>query len=139
MRQGYTKKEYERILGMELTESALIREKMQDAYQIIRTGSRKKKESGRKNHLRGLIMGMSAAAAALVLSVTVCVADPALAAKLPFIGNIFQTVGEDSGFAGDFEDGAVQLVTPDAVEEDGTVNSPYIQTDNGITFTISGH
>lgn len=137
MRQGYTKKEYERILGMELTESALIREKMQDAYQIIRTGSRKKKESGRKNHLRGLIMGMSAAAAALVLSVTVCVADPALAAKLPFIGNIFQTVGEDSGFAGDFEDGAVQLVTPDAVEEDGTVNSPYIQTDNGITFTIS--
>ena len=55
---------------------------------------------------------MSAVAAALVLSVTVCVSNPALAAKLPFIGNIFQTVNEDSSYPGDFSKDAMQLVKP---------------------------
>ena len=76
-------------------------------------------------------------AAALVLSMTVCVANPSLAAKLPFIGNIFETLGADSGYAGDFKQDAVRLVEPEAVQEDGAVDSPYVQTDNGITFTIS--
>ena len=137
MRRKYANKEYERILGMELTESALVSKKIQDAYGMIRTDSRSKESMYRKKSLRCLIMGMSAVAAALVLSVTVCVANPALAAKLPFVGNIFGTLGEDSGYAGDFEQGAVRLVEPDAVQEDGAVDSPYVQTDNGITFTIS--
>lgn len=137
MRQGYTKKEYEKILGMELTESALIQKKMEEAYQIIRTGNRSRKVMRRRSRLRGLLRGMSAVAAALVLSVTMAAVNPALAAKLPFIGNVFRTVGEDSGFAGNFEQGAVQLVEPDDVQEDGTADSPYVQTSNGITFTIS--
>ena len=137
MRRKYANKEYERILGMELTESALVSKKIQDAYGMIRTDSRSKESMYRKKSLCCLIMGMSAVAAALVLSVTVCVANPALAAKLPFVGNIFGTLGEDSGYAGDFEQGAVRLVEPDAVQEDGAVDSPYVQTDNGITFTIS--
>ena len=66
-------------------------------------------------------MGMSSVAAAMVLSVTVCVANPALAAKLPFIGNVFGTVGEDTGFQGDFTKDAVQLVTQEEEE-----NSRYV-------------
>ena len=137
MRQEYTKKEYERILSMELTEPEIVKERIQETYGMIRTDSRCKKSMCGKKRMHGLIRGMSAAAAALVLSVTVCAANPAMAAKLPFIGHVFRTVGADSGFAGDFENGAVQLVEPDAVQEDGTTDSPYVQTDNGVTFTIS--
>lgn len=137
MRHEYTKKEYEQILSMDLTESAVIRKKMQGAYKKIRAQEKSGKNMRQGRGMRRLIAGMSAVAAALVLSVTVCVANPALAAKLPLIGNIFQTVGADSGFAGNFEENAVRLVTPEDVQEDGTVVSPYVQTDNGITFTIS--
>ena len=67
MRQGYMKKDYERILKMEIQESALIQEKMQEAYQMIRNGGRKQKDVRQRSRLKRLIMGMSAAAAALVL------------------------------------------------------------------------
>jgi len=137
MRQKYTKKDYERVLSMELTESALIEKKIQAAYQTLRTDGRKRKNVRRKKSLPGLITGMSAVAAALVLSVAVYVANPALAAKLPFIGNVFRTVGESSGYAGDFEKHAVHLVQADEVQESGEAASPYVQTDNGITFTVS--
>lgn len=137
MRQEYTKKEYEKALSVELKKSAIIEEKVQEAYHIIRTDSKNRQKGCRRRGLQALVTGMSAVAAAMVLSVTVCVANPSLAAKLPFIGRIFQTVGEDSGYAGDFEENAVQLVSPDEVQEDGTTQSPYVQTDNGITFTIS--
>lgn len=137
MRQEYTKKDYERVLSMELTESALIEKKMQAAYHMIRTDGRNRKNVRRRKSLRGLITGMSAAAAALALIVAVCAANPALAAKLPFIGNVFRTVGEDSGYAGDFEEDTVHLVQTDEVQEGGETESPYVQTDNGITFTVS--
>lgn len=137
MKREYTKKEYRQILSMDLTESALVRKKMQGAYKKIKMQERSERKVRQSKGLRRVITGMSAVAASLVLSVTVCVASPALAAKLPLIGNLFQTVGKDSGYAGDFEKNAVQLVTPDDIQEDGTVDSPYVQTDNGITFTIS--
>lgn len=132
MKREYTKKEYQEILSMQLTESALVRSKIEDAYGQIRTGGRKDTKSFYNKGLKGLITGMSAVAAALVLSVTVCVSNPALAAKLPFIGNIFQTVSEDSSYPGDFSKDAMQLVKPGEEE-----NNPYVQTNNGITFTIS--
>lgn len=137
MKQRYTKHDYERILGMDLAESPLIRKKMEEAYRSVKADSRSGNNMGKRKSLRGLIMGMSAAVAALVLSMSLAVANPALAAKLTFIGNIFQTVGEDSGFSGNFEQGAVRLVEPGAAGEDGTADSPYVQTDHGITFTIS--
>lgn len=118
---------------MNLRESKVINQKMQEAYRQIQTSSKKRKSSPQMGKgLKRLILGMSTVAASLVLSITVCVANPALAAKLPFIGNIFHTVGEDTGYAGDFSKDAVQLVEPESEE-----NSPYVQTDNGITFTIS--
>ncbi len=132
MKREYTKKEYQEILSMKLTESALVRRKIEDAYEQIRTGGRKDAKLCCSRGIKRLVTGMSAVAASLVLSVTVCVANPALAAKLPFIGNIFHTVEEDTGYHGDFSKDAVQLVKPETEE-----NSPYVQTNNGITFTIS--
>lgn len=82
-------------------------------------------------------MGMSAAAAVLVLSITVCVANPALAAKIPFIGNIFDRVEGDISYRGDYSSTSEKLVTPEEIKEDGTIDSPYVQTSSGITFTVS--
>lgn len=132
MRQEYTEKDYQNILSKDLHESAVIQQKIQEAYVQIQASGSESGRSHQKKGLKGLLMGMSSVAAAMVLSVTVCVANPALAAKLPFIGNVFGTVGEDTGFQGDFTKDAVQLVTQEEEE-----NSPYVKKDNGIIFTIS--
>lgn len=135
MRQKYTEKDYRNILSGNLTKSDIIDEKMQDAYEIIR--NRAKDSARKKKKRKEFIAGMSAAAAALVLSVTVCVENPALAAKLPFIGHIFDTVESEIGYKGDYSESSEKLVTPEEIKEDGTIDSPYVQKSNGITFTVS--
>lgn len=137
MRQKYTVDDYRKILGRDLEESGQIEEKIEEAYAIIRMNDTVRKGARRRKGLRGVIMGMSAVAAALVLSVTAFVANPALAAKFSFIGNIFGTMEKEVSYQGDYSKDATQLVTPEEVGEDGTVDSPYVQTDQGITFTIS--
>lgn len=135
MRRNFSEKEYRDVLGTNLTESDVINEKIEEAYGIIR--NRSKASARRKKGLKGLAIGMSGVAAAVVLSITVCVANPALAAKIPFIGNIFDTVEGDIGYKGDYSQSAEQLVTPEEIQEDGSIDSPYVQTSNGITMTIS--
>lgn len=98
-----------------------------------------------------------AAAVAAVFS-TVCVANPALAARIPLVGHVFEELGQSLGFSGDFEryaapltgedtvavekkaeseddadDGAVQVVSG---ETEGT-DSAYSMTRNGMTVTLS--
>lgn len=135
MRQNYSEKKYRDVLGANLTESDVINEKIEEAYEMIR--NRSKASARRKKGVRGFLMGMSGMAAAVALSITVCVANPALAAKLPFIGHIFDTVEGDIGYKGDYSQSAEKLVTPEEIKVDGTIDSPYVQTSNGITMTIS--
>lgn len=135
MRRDFSEKEYREVLGANLTESDVINQKIEEAYDIIR--NRSKVSARRKKGLKGLAIGMSGAAAVVVLSITVCMANPALAAKIPFIGNIFETVEGEIGYKGDYSQSAEKLVTPGEIQEDGSIDSPYVQTSNGITMTIS--
>ena len=48
MRREYTKKEYEQILSMDLSESAVVRKKMESAYKKI-----KAQEKSGKNMRQG--------------------------------------------------------------------------------------
>ncbi len=137
MRQKYTVDDYRRVLGKDLEESGQIEEKIKGAYAMIRMNQESRSAARRKKGVKGLIRGMSAVAAALILSVTAFVASPALAAKFSFIGNIFGSVEKDVSYQGDYSKDATQLVNPEEVGEDGTIDSPYVQTDQGITFTIS--
>ncbi len=137
MRQEYTAEKYREILGRDLEQSDLMEERIQGAYDIIRVKKKIKKGAGRRQNVKGLIMGVSAVAAAFVLSVTAFVANPALAAKFSFIDKIFGIVETEVGYPGDYSKDAVQLVSQADVGEDGTVDSPYVQTDGDITFTIS--
>lgn len=135
MKREYTEQDYREVLSGNIAASDIIDGKMQEAYEIIR--NRTKASGRKKKKIKGLIMGMSAVAAALVFSITVCVANPALAAKIPFIGHIFDTVEEEIGYKGDYSETSEKLIAPEEIKEDGTIDSSYVQKSGGITFTVS--
>ena len=91
---GYREEDIKRILRAETTESPLIEEKMQEAYEKIRRGAVRNK----KTHIRRIFTGIGAAAAIMVLAVGFCAVNPALAAELPILGGVMERVQELLGF-----------------------------------------
>lgn len=82
-----------------------------------------------------------AAAAAITVSMgtAFCVSNPALAAKIPFIGRIFEEVENKIPFSGDYSEKAVLLEQTAKEDEEGNLHaaSGIAKTDAGITFTAS--
>ena len=82
----------------------------------------------------------SVAAAAAVFS-GICITNPAFAAKIPLIGHVFEQIGYSLGFQGDFEKYAVPVGETESesiqILENTTAESPYTQTVNGMTVTLS--
>ena len=82
----------------------------------------------------------SVAAAAAVFS-GVCVTNPTFAAKIPLVGHVFEQIGYSLGFQGDFEKYVVPVgeTEPETIQilENTTAESPYTQTVNGMTVTLS--
>lgn len=82
-----------------------------------------------------------AAAAAVIVSIgaVFCVSNPALAAKIPFIGRIFEEVEEGIPFSGDYSEKAGVLAQTAEKDEEGNLHtaSGIMKTDAGITFTAS--
>lgn len=104
--------------------------------QSIEKGIKMKKNK-RKNKIIGVCTGLAAAAATFSI---VCISFPSFAGKLPLIGRIFSQVEEQVSYKGDFSALAETLVTePETGEEAGTeqADNSYVQSDNGITITIS--
>lgn len=104
--------------------------------QSIEKGIKMKKNK-RKNKIIGVCTGLAAAAATFSV---VCISFPSFAGKLPLIGRIFSQVEEQVSYKGDFSALAETLVTEQETgEEAGTeqADSSYVQSDNGITITIS--
>lgn len=90
----------------------------------------------RKKKIVGICTGMAAAAAAFSI---VCVSFPSLAAKLPFIGQVFQQVENQVSYKGDYSALAQPLAQTGKEESDTgeETENPYVQSSNGITMTIS--
>lgn len=79
------------------------------------------------------------AAAAIVVAGTVnCLANPAFAAKLPLVGNIFKMVQEKVLFSGNYSENAESL-TAIGTEDSQTQEEQqdYSVTVDGVTFTAS--
>lgn len=129
----YTEQEYRDILGNAVLESSLVDKRMAQAYDKIR-----KEERGRKRKRRGkALAGLAAMAAAFVFMIVFCVANPALAAKLPIMGSFFKDVEEQVSYKGDYSNRSEKLMpegTEGATEEE--TDSPYVQTDKGVTVTV---
>ena len=61
--------------------------------------------------------------------------NPVLAAKLPLIGKIFEQVGEDATYSGDYADKKTVLTNEDPAGNLDT--SDYSVSDQGVTLTAS--
>lgn len=77
-----------------MTNSPLIDRKIEEAYGIIRERSEKKKRQSRKRKF----VQTGAAAAAIVVAIGFCAANPVLAKELPLIGSVIERVQELLGF-----------------------------------------
>lgn len=76
------------------------------------------------------------AAAVMIVGTGFCYANPALAAKIPFIGKIFTEVQQMVTFSGTFDDKAEVLNTEGSSEAE-IQNPMYIAESDGITITAS--
>lgn len=85
MKRVYTDADLKQILSANRKDSAVIDRKMQDAYGEIRRISKKNKVKAWKK----VIGGFGAAAAAFILAVVFCAANPSLASEIPVLGSIF--------------------------------------------------
>lgn len=80
--------------------------------------------------------GVAAAAAAAVIGIGgLGYFNPVLAAKIPLIGKIFEKVGEDATYSGDYTDKKTVLTNEDAAGNPDTAD--YTVSDKGITLTAS--
>lgn len=136
MKKTDTEQELKALFGQNLAESDLINQKIQEAYTLIRETAPKRKTLGKFG------ITMTGVAAALVLGIIFCAANPVLAARIPIIGRIFQIEEEKVSYSGDYSAKAQKLITPEesAVpdkEAQSPKENPYRQTSNGITFSIS--
>lgn len=107
-----------------------LNDKVEEALAVIKKKQRQK--SIRKT--AAAFGGMAAVIAAFFIF---CMANPVMASKLPLIGNIFQKVQDSVDYKGDFSSRAQNLQAEVSDEEAPAADPEYVQTSNGITFTVS--
>ncbi len=136
MEKGYTEQEVRAVLGGPVTESEIVSRKIKEAYGNVRESVDPDRRAAGKRNFKKLCIAASVAAAVFVGAVCFCAANPALAAKLPLIGNIFRQQEENVSYPGDYSGHTTQLVTEEQ-QEAGTADPRYSQTSGGVTVTIS--
>ncbi|MCH5258020.1 MAG: DUF4179 domain-containing protein [Lachnospiraceae bacterium] len=101
--------------------SSIVQEKIDNAYLQIKD---KKIENNKTKYFPALYLGL-AASIVLVMGF-IGFSNPVMAAKIPFIGRIFNMVETQIGYPGNFSENAI------------VINSgSYSQTVNGVTITLS--
>ncbi len=153
MSQNVFEQELINILGSDLEESQIIDDKMEAAYAKIREMKGKNEKTGKKGQiglLRRIMLGISTVAAAVVVAFTFCAVNPALAEKIPFIGDLFTRVQDAFPF-GQVPQEEVTPLYSGAVLEDGSQDagdnagyvsggeeeSPYRQKVGDLTITLT--
>ena len=135
-----------------MTNSPLIDNKIEEAYGIVRKNAEKKKRQSRKRKF----VQTGAVAAAIVVAIGFCAANPVLAKELPLIGGVIGRVQELLGF-GEIPEEEIVALDPtgqgetvdtngDAAGIQSTGNSPetaepakYQATDQGYTITLTDY
>lgn len=153
MNQDIFEQDLINILGGDLEESRMIDDKMEEAYIKIRQmkgSSKKGRKKGKTKILRRVMTGISTVAAAVIVAFTFCAVNPALAEKLPFIGDMFTRVQDVFPFGQVPKEEATPLYSGASLENGGqdtgddTGNasgaeeeSPYRQKVGGLTITLT--
>lgn len=105
---------------------------------------RGEKHMGKKSH-RGLYGTLGSIAAAAAVFSGVCIANPALASKVPLVGHVFEELGNSLGFSGDYEkyvqpleeQASGDIVLQETTEADEKNDAVYSKTVDGVTVTLS--
>lgn len=145
----YTEEDISRVLGREMQPSEQVERRLDEVYAQVRSGQTAKK----KRSFRGVYRAAGAAAAVFAAGVF-CVSNPALAAKIPVIGHIFEQMGEQASFPGDYGSVATVLQTEgeqteeengkeaqdeaeSTAQQTGAAVSEYTQTAGDLTVSLS--
>lgn len=127
------------ILTEKIPESEIVDQKMNDAYQNIRENKTTPKRKA------PIVIKFGAAAAILMLAMIYCVKNPAFAAQLPLIGNIFRNLEGQVSYPGDYSKNSIILpVAANEKEGDSELfpadsannSAASSQTDNGSTASF---
>lgn len=153
MNQDIFERDLINILGGDLEESRVIDDKMEEAYIKIRQmkgSSNKGGKKGKTKILRRVMTGISTVAAAVVVAFTFCAVNPALAEKLPFIGDLFTRVQDAFPFGQVPQEEATSLYSGASLENGGQgaggntgyasgveEESPYRQRVGDLTITLT--
>lgn len=153
MKQNVFEQDLINILGSNLEESRIIDDKMEAAYAKIRQMEGKSKKTAKKGKtglLKRAMIGISTVAAAVVVAFTFCAVNPALAEKLPFIGDLFTRVQDVFPFGQVPQEEAASLYSGAALENGGQdtgdsagyipgeeEESPYRQKVGDLTITLT--
>ncbi len=120
-------KKVETVLQREFPLPETVEAAKQSAFQKIRAGEAEQarrnggwstaenagwEEQSRKRSV--YYRSLAGAAAAAAVFSTVCITNPALAARIPLVGHVFEELGQSLGFSGDFEKYATPLNTEEA-------------------------
>ncbi len=112
----------------------------------VREGIREGEKIYMKNKWKKRMMRAGAAAAALLMCMGFFASQPALAAKIPVIRDIFKFLQEDYSYQGDLDseaqkfeetEGAAEKEKSAGLKEDSAEGPAYTRTVNGVTVSIS--
>ena len=115
------------VMQDQVPEPELLDKKMKDAYQQIRNMKTTKKL---KKELP-VTVKFSAAAAILAFAIVYCVKNPAIAAQVPLIGNIFRVLERQVHFPGDYSGHSIRLDTTSDDQDNNTSDGKPGDGSNG--------
>ena len=153
MKKTYTDADLRRILGADRADSAVIDQKMLEAYEEIRQRGKKgsntninlnknRVQNGNRHHsdtgrsLKKASGGFGAVAAAFVLAMIFCAMNPSLAEEIPVLGSIFNKMQGIAKFGGAPEDEIIYLQEEEKytdVEETENIGNPGSTTVGQVT------
>lgn len=159
MKKEHNDPELYEILHFKPETSLEVQDKINNAYEQIKNN--KKRVSGKRKHRARFYL--ASAAAVIFLLGFLGFSNPALAGKIPFIGRIFELIGDKLGYPGDFSEHSVPLTDPetennaipptdestsrqnpdvsatdtDPAQTSAPKNNAYSQTAGDITITFS--
>ena len=145
----------EKTLSREFSVPESVDKAKEQAFAKIRVASGQKmpQEEARRHkpdrrRMRFMTKVMGGAVAAAAVFTVICVSNPALAENIPLIGHVFEELGENLGFSGDYSKYAKPLGEEKTAENEaiaaagGPVYDDYyklIEIPDSFTFTMNVH
>ena len=145
----------EKTLSREFSVPESVDKAKEQAFAKIRVASGQKmpQEEARRHkpdrrRMRFMTKVMGGAVAAAAVFTVICVSNPALAENIPLIGHIFEELGENLGFSGDYSKYAKPLGEEKTAENEaiaaagGPIYDDYyklIEIPDSFTFTMNVH